>query len=912
VSRVANSVIEDLSQLAHSLRDELLGRLSEETSDGCWHQLASQYSSRTGNPEPVRFAGAYAQSVVCTAFAAGVWSEVLHDRAVTDWLVEQADPLVSHVLKDGFSLSDDSPHLLADSPAGRDVVRLLGDRRTQELQEDLSRDHTKEDVPVYFYERFLHVFDQGRRRRRGVFYTPAELVGFIVRSVDGILCEEFQLADGLADTSTWSDMANRHGFSYAASATLGDTSFVRILDPAMGSGAFLLAVVRRCRERFLQAKKTLDAARSPDEWQRFVTDKLLPRLVGFELMLPALVLAQIQLVAQLALSGFRFERAGKLHTYLANTLDEPFLVEKCLGCDHARVTVVVGNPPFSGVSSNRRTWLRNLLRGTPPSGYDKVADYFSIDGQPLGERKHWLEDDYVKFVRYAHWQLERSGAGVIGLVTNHGFLDNPTFRGMRQQLIDTFPRATIIDLHGNAKNRERTPQGEADQNVFAIEQGVTVSLLRSGGSANHPALIEHADLWGRRDEKLEALRSKCHRQFELQTLQPHPPYYFLVPRQFSGSDQYEQGFRLVDVMPLHSTAAVTARDHFLVEFDEAGLLDRLQAFSNLEISDDEIRRRYFTRTRSAKYKAGDTRGWKLADARPKAAAISDLRPYLCEFQYRPFDHRVMFWADWVVDWPRLAVMKHLTEPGNVALVARRQIPSSAPASYFWVTDSIVLDGLIRSDSRGSESMFPLWTRGADPTPNFAAEFIDACSRRLDLKWCEHGAADLVCEFGPQEVFHYIYALFYSPSYRQQFASWLRVDFPRVLLPRGPELFREMAKVGRRLVQLHLLRKPGSSVVRFVADGDSTCVTAGCPKFDGERVWVNPHAYFTPVTSAAWQFRVGTYQVCRKWLRDRLGRELPTQEIQRYCQLVAALTETLTLMQEVDHAITHAGGWAQAY
>ncbi len=614
MARVASSVIEDLAQLARLSRDDLLRRLAEEADDGYWHQLAKLYSSRTGNIEPARFADAYAQSVVCIAFADRVWAEFLCDSAVTDWLVEQADPLVGKVLEDGLSLTDDRFHLLRHSQAGQAVVRLLGERRTRKLQEDLSRDHARGDVPVYFYERFLQVFDQGRRRRRGVFYTPVELVAFIVHSVDEILCREFQLADGLADTSTWSEMANRHGSPYAASPTAGRIPFVRVLDPAMGTGAFLLAVVRRCHERFLQAKKTAGVTGSPEEWQRFVTDQLLPRLVGFELLLPALVLAQIQLVVQLAQSGFRFQRAGKLHTYLANTLDEPLLVEHCLGCHEARVTVVVGNPPFSGVSSNRQTWLHNLLRGTSPLSCDKVADYFSIDGQPLGERKHWLEDDYVKFVRYAHWQVERSGAGVIGLVTNHGFLDNPTFRGMRQQLIETFPRATIIDLHGNAKNRERTPEGEADQNVFAIEQGVTVSLLRSGASASQTAMIEHADLWGRRDDKLAALGSKSHRQFELQALQPHSPYYFLVPRHFPGSDQYEKGFRLVDVMPLHSTAAVTARDHFLVGFDEGALLDRLRAFCDPDTSDDEIRRRYFTRTRSNKYKAGDTRGWNLTDA----------------------------------------------------------------------------------------------------------------------------------------------------------------------------------------------------------------------------------------------------------------------------------------------------------
>jgi hypothetical protein len=890
VAQVVLSVFEQLARVAHGLRDSLLRRLTLFPDDGVWRPLADRYAACTGNAEPTRFADAYAQAVVCTAFFDRVCSDVLANPRVVRWLVGQADPLVARCLSDGLSL------------AGEDPVALQSLERL--AQADRSADN-----PVYFYERFLRGYDARRRRRRGVYYTPVELVDFIVGRADAILRREFQLADGLADTSTWSQVLSRQT---GRNPGADDAAFVRVLDPAMGTGAFLLGVTRRCYERFCQTHTGSSRDDCQARWQTFVTDHLLPRLVGFELMLPALVLAQLQLATELANTGFQFRRAGKLHCYLANTLDQPLLIEQCLDGQDPRVTVVLGNPPFSGVSHNRQVWLRDLMRGRSPDRIQDAANYFSVDGVPLGERKHWLADDYVKFLRYGHWQLERSRAGVMGLVTNHGFLDNPTFRGMRQQLLKTFPRMTIVDLHGNAKNRERTPDGEIDQNVFDIEQGVAVSLMRCGGEGDGGERIEHVDLWGRRAGKLQTLREDRSRPLAVCQLKPRAPYYFLAPRQFSGSERYQRGFRLSDIMPLNSTAAVTARDHFLIAFDEQQLVGRLREFCDPAVSDDQLRRCYFSRTRSTRYPPGDTRGWKLRQARETARHAGDLRQLVRDFQYRPFDYRRIFWADWIVDWPRPAVTRHLLQPGNLALIARRQAPASAAASYFWVTDSIVLDGLIRSDNRGSESMFPLWIIGEEPTANFAAEFIDVCGRQLGLKWKEHGPTDPQAEFGPQDLLHYIYALFFCPSYRQQFASWLRVDFPRVLLPNRAGLFRTMAALGCKLVQRHLLKQAGPVTVSFTGAGGSSMVDSGYPRFADDRVWVNARDCFAPVASATWSFQVGTYQVCRKWLKDRAGRVLSAGEVTHYCHILSALARTRDLMREIDAAIVDAGGWDQAF
>jgi hypothetical protein len=393
-------------------------------------------------------------------------------------------------------------------------------------------------------------------------------------------------------------------------------------------------------------------------------------------------------------------------------------------------------------------------------------------------------------------------------------------------------------------------------------------------------------------------------------LNPVAPYYFLAPKQLASYEEYERGYRLCEVMPLNSTAAVTARDHFLVAFDERELLGRLDEFCDPTISDEEIRRRYFTRTRSAKYLAGDTRGWRLSQARSIAAKVPDLRSHVRDLQYRPFDYRKIFWADWMIDWPRPSVMRHLRTPGNVALIARRQTPAGAHVGYFWVTETMVLDGLIRSDNRGSESMFPLWTNDGQRSANFSPAFVADCCRQWGLRWNDVRAADGATEFDPEDLLSFIYALFHCPSYRQRFADWLRVDFPRVLLPKTPRLFRQMSRMGVKLIELHLLRQLESSSVSFV--GDSTIVERGCPRFADGRVWISPHAYFAPVTESTWQYQVGTYQVCRKWLKDRLGRQLSAVELRRYGQIVSALSQTQSLMQEMERCVTAAGGWEGAF
>ena len=385
-------------------------------------------------------------------------------------------------------------------------------------------------------------------------------------------------------------------------------------------------------------------------------------------------------------------------------------------------------------------------------------------------------------------------------------------------------------------------------------------------------------------------------------------------------------------MPVNSTAAVTARDGFVVAFSAAELRDRISVLCDGQVSDDEIRQRFFTSGRSPKYPPGDTRGWRLADARQRLSREADWTRYIRDCLYRPFDRRQIFWTPWMIDWPREAVMAHLVDGDNLAIVARRQVPASHPCNYFWITDTIALDGLIRSDNRGSESVFPLFlveNQPPGPPPavtrhthagqhvrarraNFSADFLARFAEQLQLVWNPNVRAGQDDQFTALELFHYIYAVLHAPSYRERFAAWLRIDFPRVFIPARLELFRRLSALGSQLVERHLLRINPPVRVSVAGPTRPAQVSPGGPRLVNQRIHVNSSLSIGPVPTEVWEFRVGTHQVCHKWLNDRRGRDLDSTDLAHFCQILTSVHDTLACMQQIDREIAAYGGWAAAF
>ncbi len=719
--------------------------------------------------------------------------------------------------------------------------------------------HTlREDPVIHFYETFLSHYDAKLREVRGVYYTPEPVVSYIVRSVDFLLTNQFHLSDGLADSSKID----------------GSTHKVQILDPATGTGTFLHSVIATIFEKFSKNKGM---------WSDYVSQHLLPRVHGFELLMAAYTVAHIKLSLQLHDYGYDFASHERLRVFLTNTLDEAHGQQRTLLSEwlsneanaaneiksNSPVMVILGNPPYSGHSANSSAWIDDLLR----SG-GKVANYFAVDGQSLNERNpKWLNDDYVKFIRFAHWRIMQTGYGVLAFVTNHGYLDNPTFRGMRQALMQDFDDIYILDLHGNSKKKELSPDGSVDKNVFDIQQGVAIGIfVKTGQATASVARVHHAHLYGKRAAKYQYLLENSIKTTQWTELQPQSPFYLFVPQNTDLLAEYQQGYKITDIMPINSVGIVTGQDKETIAFDQ----------------------------KTAK---------QLAQKHSLAENV--VKPIL----YRPFDKNYIVYDDSVVTRSRKEVMQHLWLGENLGLITVRRMLRDRPCNYFMVTDQIIINGVIRSDNQSIDSLFPLYLypsksdefingngngngrkKAIERKPNFSDEFITELETRLNLSFISEGRGDFEKTISALDVFHYIYAVFHSPTYRTRYAEFLKMDFPRLPLTQNSLLFKQLSELGEQLVSIHLMNAHLESDCCFPIKSSNVVEKI---EYKNNRVYINKTQYFDNVELNVWEFHIGGYQVCQKWLKDRKGRMLDYDDCKHYLYILAALKQTQMLMQQVE-------------
>ena len=796
------------------------------------------------------------------------------------------------------------------------LAELLARADMAAILESFGRATRQEDPVVHFYETFLAAYDPAMREARGVYYTPEPVVGYIVRSVDALLKKHFAMPEGLAHAGKTTikvpappDLTKKGRPRYVEH----ETHRLQILDPATGTGTFLHAVIQQIRQHFVG---------NDGAWPGYVAEHLLPRLFGFELLMAPYAVAHMKLGLTLEASGYDFASDQRLGVYLTNSLEEAheltnlplftqWLADESLAASdikrQAPVMVVLGNPPYSGHSANQGEWMRQLLRGVDIS--DKGAltgNYFAVDGKPLGERNpKWLNDDYVKFIRFAQWRIERTGHGVLAFVTNHGYLDNPTFRGMRQCLMQSFDEIHVLDLHGNSKKNEKAPDGGKDENVFDIQQGVAIGIFvkkpKSGPPALNPdgsfktrlAEVFHMDLYGLRKDKYRALESQDVESSDWQKITPAAPYFYFVPQNEDLLSEYQTGWKIPSIMPLTRLGPNSHRDNFAIAFDESTAVKRLSDLADPQISIEELRE---------KYGLTDNRDWKLDSARRLAQSRSD-RPIRC--LYRPFDFRWMLYGAYAFDYHRPEINDNLIEE-NVAIITTR---GTKEAFSVFCTRLPAGQHKLATPYEGSylsplyvyprEAQIPIEEIALKRRPNLAPEFITALQAAQGRS------------VSPEDTLAYLYAVLYTPGYRARYAEFLRRDFPRVPLTAQPALFDTLVRLGQELIGLHTLQKvlprvtgfpvAGSNEVVKVRFGIEAGATAG-------RVWINEAQYFDQVPQAVWDMHIGGYRVAEKWLKDRKGRRLGYEDLTHYQSVLAALARTLAIQAELDAAIDAAGGW----
>lgn len=962
VITTSKQLSERLAELARAIRDRIRTALGIETEAGPLTKLMKAFQSALVHDlDEAGFADMYAQTIAYGLLSA----------RITDPEGRTADDFATHMRTNPFLRELMDTFLRVGGRHGRasgsgidfdelgvsEVVELLDRANMEAVVRDFGDRNPQEDPVIHFYEHFLAAYDKKQKVSRGVFYTPRPVVSYIVRSVDELLRTEFGLADGLADDTTWSEMVMRHENMEIPDGTPPDQAFVQILDPATGTGTFLVEVIDLIRKTM--GKKWTDQGHGENKilalWNDYVPNNLLPRLHGYELLMAPYAIAHLKIGLKLYETGYRFESDERARVYLTNALEpageEQLTLDFLPALSHEaqavneikrkqRFTVVIGNPPYAGLSSNMGPWIDGILKGRLPDG-TATESYYHVDGEPLGEKKVWLQDDYVKFIRLSQWLLDGTGAGVHAYISNHGYLDNPTFRGMRWSLMQSFDGVRVLDLHGNFKKKEIPPGGGRDVNVFDIQQGVAIGFFTNTPCAGG---VYHADLWGERDTKYTWLLDHGCYDTEWAELEPDPPFYLFEPFDDAGKEAYYDWPAIHEVMSVNVTGIVTARDDFIVDFDREALRGRIADLRSKSLSDDAIRKKYFVGKSSKKYPPGDSRGWKLPAARRKLREDDQWDERYAPVLYRSFDIREMYYVPWMVDWPRTEAMPHLLAGENVALITCRQQARSNDAwAQVFATSEIAESCTISNITREINYLFPLylypgvgkahrslfsrWPKGkGGRTPNLESSFVEKIAGAVTLRFASDGCGDLRETFGPEDVLAYIYAVFHSPGYRQRHEAQLKLDFPRVPLPGNAKLYRELATAGHDLLALHLLESaklakpvskwtgPENPIVGRVGWSEGTVwLDAGkTTAREGHRATKPGTIGFEGLPEDVWDFRVGGYQVCHKWLKDRKGRTLSSEDIAHYHRIVVALNETIRIMAEIDDVIVAYGGWPGAF
>ncbi|WP_062428587.1 type ISP restriction/modification enzyme, partial [Treponema endosymbiont of Eucomonympha sp.] len=613
------------------------------------------------------------------------------------------------------------------------IVDALADMFNCVSLEDLLREFGKanQDPFIHFYETFLGEYDPKLRKSRGVYYTPTAVVRFIVQAADDALIHDFGISQGLADNSkVMVPVLQKDG-------TKKETPVhkVQILDPATGTGTFLAEVIDRIYSKFAGQKGL---------WSSYCGEQLIPRLNGFEILMASYTMAHFKLAMKLKETGYNGNFDERLRVFLTNTLEEPkddapqFFMEKWL-TDEAKaanvikrdtpVMVVLGNPPYSGESENQTAEAFLQAYKKEPGGIDKLDE----------KNSKWLNDDYVKFIRFGQLLVEKNETGVLAFINNHSFLDNPTFRGMRWDLLRAFDTIYVLDLHGNSKKKETAPDGGKDENVFDIQQGVSVNIFIKTGKKKDGELakVQHFDLYGKRELKRQFLSENTLSSIPWKNLSPDAPQFFFVGKDFSSLAEYKKGFSISELFTVKSVGVVTARDDFTIHSTAQSLKDTINAF--LRLGDEAARERF--------HLGKDVRDWSVAGARKDLVPNKDKNPApdfnrIVKINYRPFDIRYTFYTGKSKGFhcmPRGEIMRHFINGENVGLLLEK-IMGNKNAEYRDVHISkCIYDGHFLGSACYS---FPLYLYPEENSidaeekrrPNLDTRIVDAIADKIGLRF----------------------------------------------------------------------------------------------------------------------------------------------------------------------------------
>lgn len=870
-----------------------------------------------------QFADIYAQTICYGMFAARLHDDTpdTFSREEAATLIPKTNPFLRKVFQNVAAFDvDTSIAWIVD-----DLAETFRVTDMPKVMKNFGKATGQADPMIHFYEDFLRYYDPKQKKACGVYYTPEPVVHFIVNAVDEILKSSFGLSEGLADTSK---VAIRQTSNlYTDNRTKDHKKYetreyhkVQILDPATGTGTFLAEVVRKIYSGMENQKGA---------WQNYVEEHLLPRLNGFEFMMAPYAVAHLKLDMVLAQTGYKAKQDKRLRIFLTNSLEE---------CDHdtgtlfaqwlaqeaneanlvkrdTPVMVMIGNPPYSVSSSNKSAWIQELSET-----YKKNLNEKNI--QPLS-------DDYIKFIRLGHYYVEKNGEGILAYISNNSFIDGIIHRQMRKALMETFDEIYILDLHGDTRKKETAFDGDKDENVFDIMQGVSINIFikkkqsvilseaRKGEVEGSLARVYHYELFGKRFEKYAFLAKTSFSDVPWKELCPQRPQFFFVPKDFSIQEEYEKGFKIDELMKMNTSGVQSGRDLLFIDENHYDLEARIE----------KLLQKKYDSNFSKCYNVEDSSGYPLL----KRIAESQFNPSkIQKYLYRPFDPKIIYYDEKLIKRAFFKVHNNLIEKKeNFALIASRQCIDNW--KYVFCTNNVCDMNLIASAGKlGGGNVFPLYlypTEGEEKLgetrkPNLDEKIwhkIDAC-----LDECHSGGRGPIESMDPieasplqgdnrshtttpEQIFDYIYGVLHTPSYREKYKEFLKIDFPRIPYPENKEDFERIVSIGNKLRKLHLMEEIPPQQTSFDIEGDNTVSEI---RFEKEipdqvgddisgKVYINKTQYFANVPELAWNFYIGGYQPAQKWLKDRKNRTLTFDDISHYRKIIAILIETHNLMLKLE-------------
>ena len=840
----AKSLAIDLASRAKRMKAPLLEELNNnvETDVDKIYKAFQEYLMPDLSKE--NFADIYAQTIAYGLFIARLQYKG-ERKEFNRTLARDLIPKNLKILKQMFSfvsarnLTNNIDHIIDD------IATVLAYCDIEKIKNDLHKEKGKDPI-VHFYETFLIEYDPEKRKRMGEYYTPVQVTEYIINSINDLLKDEFDKKLGFASEG------------------------VTLLDFASGTCTFPAQAI-------IKAKEEIDQSSQPGNWHEIVKKHILENFYAFELMMAPYAIGHLKIFLLLEEFGYRMKDDDRFKLFLTNTLEMKELAFTELPLYDAiadesqqankikknkKIMVVLGNPPYS-VSSSNKIEKDNEINSVYES-YKELVRKEERNIQPLS-------DDYIKFIAFAHWKIKQAGTGIVAMITNNSYLDGIIHRDMRRKLMEDFNQIYIVNLHGSSKRQEKTPQGTKDENVFDIQQGVSIIILVKGEKLLK--YIKYFDLWGLREEKYNFLTNHSIENTEFSLLSPKQPQHFFVKKDFSQQENYDKFISLKDIFNKYNAGIATGKDDVLVNFNKETL------FRKLSIKDKELFK--LTMEHEGVNKELIEIWWEELQA-------IDIEKQIKKYFYRPFDQRYTIYNNKILQRSRKIIMDNFLD-NNLSIV----ISNTSINKYY--NEVYISNELSDKHLTGYQTyVFPLFIY---PIGERKELFNSKTNKTSNINW-----TNLPIEYqkirSAEAVFYYIYAILYSNIYRQKYQEFLKIDFPKIPFTKNIELFKSISSIGENLSNLHLLKTPelNNPTSKFIGQGDNVVKEI---KYTDERLYINSEQYFTPVASNIYNYYIGGYKVLNKWLKDRKSRTLSLEEVRRFCQVITSLKLTIEIQERID-------------